>query len=735
MRRETTVRWFCLALLLAGWPAVPAPKRAEEREALKRALADVVERGQLRGARVGVEVRSLEDGVVVFSHNGEDLLNPASNVKLFTAAAALFRLGPEYRFDTEFLAEPGQGPGKVKNLYVRGKGDPSVTTERLYGMVSELLHEGLHEVEGDLVIDDSWFDAEREAPGFDQEDTDRSYMAPTGAVSLNWNTVGVYLRAGPTPGSKATVEVEPPSDFFVVENALVTGSSRARRFSVSSEPFGDSQKLQVRGVVPFTRESWSTWKKIDNPPMYFGQTLKRLLFERGVLVKGKVKLGAVPPTAKLFWVAQSETLDLVLKRLNKNSSNFVAEQLVKTLGAEMQGPPGSFAKGISAIEDFLERQARISRGSYVMKNGSGLNDTNRFSAAQTARLLQAMWNRFPLAPEYLSSMGIAAKDGTLKYRFEGSEAAGRLRAKTGTLENVSALSGYVQAVGGETFAFSVLVNDYAGRAGPVLRGVDAVGIALAASGSAEGPSRAIAQALATDVLLGNPEEVKARVKTYLALSKQADKRNVTFLRTAWRNEKDPAVRAAVSEAIYRSNPQDYVGQRALLDSFLVTPEVFGRLSKVAGQLAVEVPGMSSVFDLAAEGNLDALTRVVELCEAAAGNLSQENEVAKNLAEVARTAPDELLYALQKATAAERRWTTELLARGLVEAKDPEHPFWNGLKAAMGSVDPVHAALARELETALSQRVAQLKAPAEGVVSHEAPAAPAAKPSTEVRPGG
>ncbi len=144
----------------------------------------VLEKSSLRNARVTVQVRSLEDGTIVFSRDPDELLNPASNVKLFTAAAAISRLGPEYRFETEFLVDSEFKDGKAKVLYVRGRGDPSINTDRLYGIVSELMHAGLKDVQ-EIVVDDSWFDAERLPPGFDQEYGDKAYLAPTGALSLN----------------------------------------------------------------------------------------------------------------------------------------------------------------------------------------------------------------------------------------------------------------------------------------------------------------------------------------------------------------------------------------------------------------------------------------------------------------------------------------------------------------------------------------------------------------------
>lgn len=715
-------------------------KKRAEREALKASLMQVLQREPLNASRVGIHMMSLDDGTVVFSHNADELLNPASNVKLVTSAAALVTLGSEYRYDTEFLVEPESDGIKAKTLYVRGKGDPTINTERLYGIVAELVHTGLREVQ-DVIVDDSWFDAERTPPGFDQEDSDRAYMAPTGALSLNWNAVGVFLRPGETVGAKGVVEIEPPSDFFVVDNGLTTGNSRARRFSVASDAAGAQQKIVVKGQVPQGGSYMSVYKKIDNPPMYFGQTLKQMLTARGVKVRGKVKPGVTPQKAKLVYVSHSDTFDIVLKRLNKMSSNFIAETLLKTMGAEVRGAPGTFANGIDVVEDFLAREVGIPRGTYVMKNGSGLNDTNRFSAAQLDRVLKYMYERFPMAPEYLSSLGIAGKDGTLKYRFDGTEAVGRLRAKTGTLENVSALSGYVQAAGGEKFIFSMMVNDYPGRSGPVVRGLDSLGAAVASVGSTMGPGRTVAE-LASEEKSSTPmAEVTSRVKTYLALASQRDARNIGFLRTAWRSERDPAVRAVVAESLYQSNPQDYLGVRTLLDSYSAGTDVYGRLRSVARELSVEVPGLGSMVELAASGNAEALARVIELAGASAGDATSESEMAEGLGAVARTAPEELVQALRTASAKDREAATTLLARGLVQAGDAEHPFWKGLRKSLGSTDAKLAEFSRTLEGALSRKVAEAKAPKPPAQQVVAPASAvqvgpnAIERTAETRPGG
>jgi D-alanyl-D-alanine carboxypeptidase/D-alanyl-D-alanine-endopeptidase (penicillin-binding protein 4) len=714
-----------LAVVCLPGQATWAAKNAD-REALKRVLLDVVKHSPFESARVSLQVQSLDDGAVILSHNGDELLNPASNVKLFTAAASLAVLGPDYRFETEFLLDDGPQAGRSKALYIRGKGDPSITTERLYGIVTELFHAGLREV-GDIVLDDSWFDPERLAPGFDQENSDRAYMAPTGALSLNWNTITVYLRGGDRVGAAASVELEPASEYFAIEKSVSTAARLGRRFSVQSEQWGDKQKIIVRGTVPFDRGSIAVWRKIDNPPIYFGDTLKRMFADHGIKVKGRVRLGMVPPHGKLLYVSQSETFDLILKRLNKVSSNFVAEQLIKTLAAEQKGPPGSFGNGIQVVEEFLEKQIGIPRGSYVMRNGSGLNDANRFSAAQITRLLRVMYERFPLAPEFLSSLGIAGKDGTLRYRFEGSDAVGRLRGKTGTLEKISSLSGYVQSAGGEKFCFAAIVNDYPGRSGPVVQGLDALGVAVAAAGSSQGPEKAVAAVMTPETVVKSIEEIKVRVRTYLAIGKQGDKRNITFLRTAWRTEKDPAVRAVLAEALYESNREDYLGIRALLDSFAATDAVYGRLRDVAKELGVEVPGVSSVIEVAAQGQAEAMSRVVELCRATEGDEHAQRDISISMAEVAKTAPRELVIALKAAAPPERTAALARLAEGLSQSGGAEHPFWPALRSIESSGSEL-ASFAKELEGALP-----IASPISVSAGAAAPPVPSQPP--DARPGG
>lgn len=424
----------------------------------------------------------------------------------------------------------------------------------------------------------------------------------------------------------------------------------------------------------------------------------------------------------------------MLKRVNKNSSNFMAEQLLKTLGAEATGDPGSWAGGVSSVEEFLESEVGIPRGTFIMKNGSGLNDANRFSAAQVAKLLRFMWHRFPLAPEYMSSLGIAGKDGTIHYRMEGTDAVGRLRAKTGTLENVSALSGYVEAVNGERFAFSMMANDFPGRLSPIIAGLDAVGAAMAGYGGAAGPSAAAAKAFELPIQPGSLADLTARIPTFAALGRARDRRNVALLRTARKAERDPALRAVIAEAMYLSDPEDSGGAQLMLESFDPVKDVLGRLRQAYAQLRLGTPLIGSLARLAGEGNAEASERLVEVAALARGDAALEGALLEPMAEVARSAPDELIAALKQAKDAVREAALDLIAKSLHRAANPAHPSPLAVKRTLGSVNPQMAVFAKALDEELSVRIAAEKAP-KPAEPLQAVGKTAPVKAVDVRPGG
>jgi D-alanyl-D-alanine carboxypeptidase/D-alanyl-D-alanine-endopeptidase (penicillin-binding protein 4) len=725
------VRRFLPVLLLALSP-LAAKAGQSDREALRKAVELLLSQPPLSNARVAMQVESLDDGQVIYSRNPDELLNPASNTKLVTAATGLLRLGPEYRFSTDYLADKPMQRGRVGTLYVKGRGDPSVTTERLDGLVADLWHRGVRSV-GDIVLDDSFFDREEFGPGWEQEVSDKAWAAGVGALSLNHNAVAIYITPADRTGSRAHVEVEPDArDYFVIDNRVATVRPNGRRkLRPHAMPEGERTRIVVDGRIPLRADAVLMFRRVGDPAFYYGQTLKLLLKKRGIRVSGRVKRGAVPQTAALIQTYESSELGEIIRDMNKISSNFIAEMLVKTLGAELKGTPGTWPKGLEVAEELLA-ELGIPRGTYVLKNGSGLNDTNRFTARQLATLLQAVWKRFPVASEFVSSLGIAARDGTMRLRMEGTDAAGRLRAKTGTLERVTALSGYVQSLGGERFVFSVLVNDWAGKSAPVISSIDRLGILLAALGAPEGGVREAAlAAVATSPQDAQPAELKARIATYAALASAGDKKNLPFLRSALRTERDPLLRIVLADAVYRSDPDQ--GGGALLEAMPPSAELFLRLRSVGRELALPIPAVSSLLDLAVDGSAEALARLFALAPLARGAEHDEQLAAilsDGLLEVGDASPDEMFAVLRVAPASQAQAAIELVSTGIEQSgtDSAKYPLVLRLRRAM----PEGAPPSPQFEGWLAVLERRPSRPPEPVVQSPPPApgspAPAAAPA-------
>ncbi|TMA27946.1 MAG: D-alanyl-D-alanine carboxypeptidase/D-alanyl-D-alanine-endopeptidase [Deltaproteobacteria bacterium] len=709
----------CFALATSA-RATPA-----DREALRKAVDQLLAQPPLLGAHISIEVDSLEDGQPVYSRSADEQLNPASNTKLITSAAALLRLGPEYRFATDYLTDRPLQRGRTGVLYVRGRGDPSVSTERLDGLVSDLWHRGLREVR-DIVLDDSFFDREEFGPGWEQETSDKAWAAGVGALSLNHNSVSIYMAPGNRAGARARIDVEPDTrDYFTVWNEVVTVRQNGRRkLRPHTLPDGEKTRIEVEGRIPLRADPVMLYRRVGDPTFYYGQTLRMLFKRRGIRVTGRVKRGVAPENALLLQSYDSPELAEIVRDMNKASSNFIAEMLVKTLGAELKGTPGTWPKGLQVAEDLLAEMG-LSRGSYTLKNGSGLNDTNRFSARQIATLLSAVWKRFPIAAEFMASLGIAARDGTMRLRMEGTDAAGRLRAKTGTLERVTALSGYVQSLGGERFVFSALVNDWSGRTGPVNAAIDRLGAMLAASGAPEAGAREAALAsLAPQEL--QPAELKARIATYAALAVAADKKNLPFLRSALRTERDPLLRVVVADALYRSDPDQ--GGGLLLEAMPPSPDLFQRLRSVGRELGLPVPAVSSLLDLAVDGSSEALARLFAVAPLARGEQHDEQLEAllsDGLLEVGEASPDEMLAALRAAPQQQAQAAVELVGIGLAQARTNEsrYPLARAMHAAAEEAPQMEKWLAiLEHREVMSGPSAVVAAPAAAVPPEAAAAA-------------
>jgi serine-type D-Ala-D-Ala carboxypeptidase/endopeptidase (penicillin-binding protein 4) len=404
-------------------------------------------------------VLDVETGAVLAQSGEHTLLNPASNAKLYTAAAALAILHGSHRYQTT-LGGTIKG-GAASGLVLRGHGDPSLQTRDLWAMAQELKAHGARRIEGDLVVDQRFFDEVTTPPAFEQQPNEwASFRAPVSAVAINENTITMSVR--PTAaGSPASVTFDPPG-FVEVTGTVKTGEEGADSVGLELTPAGKKLAAKIFGSVGEDARLVRYTKRVDDPQLLAGYALKAVLEDAGLKVPGEVKLGT--GSAKVLARHESDPLSTLLYALGKNSDNFYAEMIFKSIGSEAKGRPGKHQEAAEVVTRWLEKHGLSDQG-LVIKNGSGLFDANRVTAHSMAKLLRHAWLEPSLRSEFVAQLAIGGVDGTLHKRFRDLRAHRSVRAKTGTLDDSIALSGYVIGPPGQhTVAFSIMFNRVSGKA-------------------------------------------------------------------------------------------------------------------------------------------------------------------------------------------------------------------------------------------------------------------------------
>ena len=483
MRRNgPVVAAFALLLLFPASPrgAAVAPSPILTLDELNSRIRSIVASKCLDGGQIGIDVLSLKDGREIFSRNPDRPLKPASNMKLFTSAAALALLKPDYVFPTVFYASAPPRQGVVSgDLYIKGFGAPDLVGEYWWLMVQELYRQGLREIQGDLIGDDTFFDLEARPAAWPRVPNDSWVNAPVGALSFNYDVVTVRVRPGPAVGTRPQVELIPLGGYFRVINRAITGTARGRLFVGRGYDQG-MNTVTVWGSIRIGNPPVEVTKGVEDHLFYALSGFRELAAQQGIAIKGSERRGVVPEGAREVFRFESKPLSAIVRDMNKNSNNFMAEDLLKTLGGEFFGAPGTTEAGLRVVRDYLERIG-VSTEGISLADGSGLAHDNRVTARSLVQALRAMNQDFELWPEFLASLPVAGIDGTLRKRFRQEDLMRKVRAKTGKIAGVATLSGYAVNEAGETFAFAILINDYRCSTDTIKRIMDRVCSALVES--------------------------------------------------------------------------------------------------------------------------------------------------------------------------------------------------------------------------------------------------------------
>lgn len=404
---------------------------------------------------IGVEVREVNARTPLISVNAKQSMSPASTMKLLTTYAGLELLGPSYSWKTEAYLD-----GKLEqdvlygDLILKGYGDPKLTLEKLWLWLYELRSRGLREIRGDLVLDRSVFQLAPHDPAkFDNEPM-RPYNTGPDALLLNFNSVRLWFIP---EGEKIKIISMPELAGISLDNRVTAATVPVNcsdwNDALSIQLQGDT--LRVQGVFPVQCGERERHISLLSHPSYLYAVFRALWQEMGGVLQGTLREGTVTDGAILFATHNSAPLAELIRDINKFSNNVMARQLFLSLGGTPETPV-SFTHSERAVRDWLT-QKKLYFPELILENGAGLSRRERISPHSLALLLRSA-QRSPFSTEFEASLPIAGVDGTLKKRLTDSEAANHAHLKTGSLEGVQAVAGYVQSRSGKQWILVFLIN-------------------------------------------------------------------------------------------------------------------------------------------------------------------------------------------------------------------------------------------------------------------------------------
>jgi serine-type D-Ala-D-Ala carboxypeptidase/endopeptidase (penicillin-binding protein 4) len=481
-----------------------APKSLEE---LRARIQEVLRNPELATAQMSVKVASLNTGRTLYEENAEKLLHPASNMKIYTVAAALDRLSPDFRFKTSaYVPAAPDAAGVIRgDLIIYGRGDPSFAASFNNGdyykaiddFAARIANAGVKRIEGNIIGDESYFTGSHFGYGWEWDDLQWYYGAEISALTVNDNSLDLFVRPGLDVGSQAVVTTGPVTPLVTIVNRATTGERGTRRNILVVRPLG-TNTIEVSGSVPLgidaTDKGLIGSIAVPNPALVFVYMLRSSLASKGVTITGQSQMidargrGRLPlKVESLVEIAsvQSPPLSVIAAQTLKPSQNLYTELLLRTLG-RAAAPNGTISsperttadEGIEAVKTFLRGAGIEPRGQVVQADGSGLSRHNYITASGTMQLLTYM-STHRYANAFREALPIAGVDGTLRTRMRGTPAANNLRAKTGTISGVASLSGYVTTAAGERLVFSIILNNYPEESSSRRSFIDTIAVLLA----------------------------------------------------------------------------------------------------------------------------------------------------------------------------------------------------------------------------------------------------------------
>lgn len=434
-------------------------------------LDDIFNDQSFINAHWGVVIQSLSTGEYFYKRNENKFFVPASNLKLFTTAAGLLILGPSYRFSTNFWTNGYQsGSTLVGDLIIQGRGDPTISGRFYNGdinfvfdtWIDSLLEKGITKIKGNIIGDDNLFDDIGLGDGWAWDYETDWYAAQSSALSYNDNCIDITIKYDNNLDSVIITSKPDLRSIVILNNIKPAADGEQSKINVLRER--GTNVINVYGRFKKSADSLVVYSTVKNPTLLLIMALKNRLESRGIRVNGyTVDVDDYEKPIdytinKLLFTTYSDELSEIIKVINKNSQNFFAEQLIKTIGLEINGL-GSATNGILAAKEMFS-EIGLNPDNIEMVDGSGLSHLNMITPKQVVELLKYMYSEKTLFPYFYNSLPIAGIDGTLGRRMKNTTAENNVRAKTGFISHVRSLSGYAFTADNEPVAFSMIANNF-----------------------------------------------------------------------------------------------------------------------------------------------------------------------------------------------------------------------------------------------------------------------------------
>ncbi|MCR4440133.1 MAG: D-alanyl-D-alanine carboxypeptidase/D-alanyl-D-alanine-endopeptidase [bacterium] len=462
-------------LLLVAIGCAPSLQRAKPTNAvdhLRTELDYLFSDRAFANAHWGVAIQSLRNGEYLYLRNEGKEFMPASNMKLFTTAAALVKLSPEFRHRTALLTTGSVREGVLEGpLLIKGSGDPSITG-RYHGgnmlavfqaWADSLRRQRIRRVSGDIIGDDNYFADEILGRGWSWDYQSDFYAAQISALSFNDNCMDIIFTPGDSVGKPVQFRLEPATDYVQV-NCLVTTAAKGRAEGVTFDRAPGTNRVTVRGSIAIDAGEIREWFSVENPTLFAAHVFRQTLIDQGIAVEGRaIDIDSLPgftPDPACFRVLATYTsppLSELVTTINKVSQNLYAELLLRTLGAECKGT-GDAAHGAEVVKEVVTGFG-VDPEVINMVDGSGLSRLDMVTPMAVVALLRGM-RRHATGTFFYDSLPIAGVDGTIRSRMRGTAAENNVRAKTGFIGHVRSLSGYVRTADQEELAFAIIANNY-----------------------------------------------------------------------------------------------------------------------------------------------------------------------------------------------------------------------------------------------------------------------------------